>query len=338
MTFDMNDAELPRGSDLIPDGSFVKVAMAIRPGGIDGQGETDRGLLKGSNAPGSDVLMLDTEFTVIAGPHARRKFWHNFTVSGGKRDDQGVSIGWKISKGQFRAMIDSALGLDPHDMSEAARGQRILRGLADLNGITFAAKVMVQPANDPRYGDSNRLDRVVLPGEPEDPACHGWRGGSFRAGVPRSPARDHPSPERFRVVDADAERRRGRKWSRATVCRRRAASRVAAPGTRQRAGHTGTRDRRPLLVERVRRAMTRWHESDGRGPAVARPPEASRRCRCRPPPLRHRSNGCSARSVAARRRGSATPTNCAGTRSRPTGSARWHAATPVARSRGGAAA
>ena len=64
-------------------------------------------------------------------------------------------------------MIDSALGLDPQDMSEAARGKRVLRGLADLSGITFAAKIRVEPANDPRYRDSNRLDRVVLPGEPE---------------------------------------------------------------------------------------------------------------------------------------------------------------------------
>ncbi|MBW8269996.1 hypothetical protein [Caldovatus aquaticus] len=49
MTFDMNDAEPPRGTDLIPDGSFVKVTMAIRPGGLDGQGEADRGLLKAVN-------------------------------------------------------------------------------------------------------------------------------------------------------------------------------------------------------------------------------------------------------------------------------------------------
>ncbi len=167
MTYDMNDAELPRGSDLIPDGSFVKVTMAIRPGGCDGQGETDRGLLKRSQTPGSDVMQIDAEFTVTVGPHARRKFWQLFTVSGGKVDENGVSIGWKISKGQFRAMIDSALGLDPHDMSEAARGKRMLRGLADLAGITFAAKVRVEPANDPRYSPNNRLDRVVLPGEPE---------------------------------------------------------------------------------------------------------------------------------------------------------------------------
>ena len=35
--YDMNDAELPRSSDLIPDGTFAKVTMVIRPGGIDGQ-------------------------------------------------------------------------------------------------------------------------------------------------------------------------------------------------------------------------------------------------------------------------------------------------------------
>ncbi|GGJ07265.1 hypothetical protein [Neoroseomonas lacus] len=167
MTYDMNDAELPRGSDLIPDGSFVKVTMHLRKGGLDGQGEADRGLLKATKTPGSDVKMLDCEFTVTAGPHIRRKFWQTFTVIGGKVDEQGVSIGWKISKGVFRAMIDSALGLDSQDMSEAAKARRMLRGLSDLHGITFAAKVRVEPASDPRYSDSNRLDRVVLPGEPE---------------------------------------------------------------------------------------------------------------------------------------------------------------------------
>jgi hypothetical protein len=167
MTYDMNDAEPPRGSDLIPDGSCVKVTMRIRKGGVDGQGEVDRELLKASKTPGSDVRMLDCEFTVIAGPHTRRKFWQLFTVAGGKVDEHGAPIGWKISKGIFRAMIDSALGLDPQDLSEASKAKRILRGLAELDGITFAAKVRVEPASDPRYADSNRLDRVVLPGEPE---------------------------------------------------------------------------------------------------------------------------------------------------------------------------
>ena len=78
MSFDMNDAEPQQKSgELIPDGTFAKVAMTIRPGGTDGKATIDRGLLKASNTPGSDVLMLDAEFTVAEGPHVRRKFWQN---------------------------------------------------------------------------------------------------------------------------------------------------------------------------------------------------------------------------------------------------------------------
>ncbi len=164
---DMNDAEPQKSGDLIPDGTFAKVTMTIRPGGTDGQGDTDKGLLKASNTPGSDVRLLDCEFTVAEGVNARRKFWQNFTVAGGKVDEHGVSMGWKISKSSFRAMIDSALGLNPEDISEGARQKRLLRGLADLAGITFVAKIKIEPSDDERYGDSNKLDRVVLPTESE---------------------------------------------------------------------------------------------------------------------------------------------------------------------------
>ena len=167
MTFDMNDVEPQQSGDLIPDGTFAKLVMTLRKGGTDGTGDVDRGLLKASNQPGSDVLMLDAEFTVAEGPHARRKFWQNFTVQGGKLDEQGQSIGWKISKSTFRAMIDSALGLNPEDMSEAAKAKRVLRGLADLDGISFVAKIQIEPSRNPAYKDANKLDHVVLPTAPE---------------------------------------------------------------------------------------------------------------------------------------------------------------------------
>jgi len=163
--YDMNDAEPQRTSDLIPDGTFARVTMAIRKGGVDGAGEIDKGLLKASQS--SDAMMLDCEFTVTEGPLIRRKFWQMFTVQGGKLDEQGVSIGWKISKGAFRAMMESAQGLDPDDMSDGAKAKRVLRGLSDLHGISFIAKIKIEPSTNPSYGDSNRLDRVVLPNEPE---------------------------------------------------------------------------------------------------------------------------------------------------------------------------
>ncbi len=188
MTFDMNDVAPQQSGDLIPDGTFAKVTMSIRKGGTDGMSEVDRGLLKPSNQPGSDVLMVDAEFTVAEGPHARRKFWQNFTVQGGKLDEQGQSIGWKISKGQFRAMIDSALGLNPDDMSEAAKAKRMLRGLADLDGITFVAKIQIEKSRNPAYKDANKLDHVVLPTAPE------WQKVMAGEAVPAQPAQRAQAP------------------------------------------------------------------------------------------------------------------------------------------------
>jgi hypothetical protein len=112
--------------------------------------------------------MLDCEFTVVEGPHARRKFWQSFTVAGGKLDEKGQSIGWKISKSTFRAMVDSALGLDPRDESPATKAKRVLPGLRHLEGIIFAARIMVEPASNPQYRDQNRIANVVLP----DDASH----------------------------------------------------------------------------------------------------------------------------------------------------------------------
>jgi hypothetical protein len=116
---DMNDAELPRNTDILPDGSFVKISMQIRRGGLDGLGEADRGLLKGAKSPSSDVRMLDCEFTITDGPLARRKFWQTFTVMGGKLDDNGVSIGWKISKGTWRAAQAEAPDLGEETVRDA---------------------------------------------------------------------------------------------------------------------------------------------------------------------------------------------------------------------------
>jgi hypothetical protein len=165
--FDFNDAQqqmAPQG-ELIPDGVFSRVKLNVRPGGTNGAVPMDAKLLKASDR--SDALMLNCEMTLMDGPYARRKFWQNFTVAGGKRDEKGESIGWNIAKSSFRAMIDSAVGLDPKDESPAARNKRKLEGLCQLDGIVFAARIMVEPRTDGNPGGNNRIANVVLPGEPE---------------------------------------------------------------------------------------------------------------------------------------------------------------------------
>lgn len=164
---DFNDAAPQMGpmGEVIPDGTFAKIMMTIRPGGVNGPGPTDAGLLKASNSANSDVKMLDCEFVVVSGPFDRRKFWQNFTVAGGKLDKNGASMAWNISKSTFRAMIESALGLDPKDLSPETRQKRTLQGLAQLSGITFAGRIMVEPGNG-QYADKNTLANVVLRGDP----------------------------------------------------------------------------------------------------------------------------------------------------------------------------
>jgi hypothetical protein len=165
--YDLNDAQpqMPPMGEPIPDGTFAKIRMTIRPGGVDGAGPMDKGLLKASAS--SDARMLDCEFTVLEGPYARRKFWQNFTVAGGKVDENGVSKGWTIAKSAFRAMIDSALGLSPRDVSETARQKRLIQGLKQLDGIVFVGRIMIEPASSAQYKDANKLAAVVLPGDPQ---------------------------------------------------------------------------------------------------------------------------------------------------------------------------
>src|SRR5262245_43633057 len=118
--YDLNDAgpQVPPMGELIPDGTFAKLQLKIRPGGADGAAQQDRGLLKAAKT--GDAKMLDCELFVVDGPFARRRFWQMFTISGGKVNDKGQSIAWNMTKATIRAMIDSALGLDPKDETEAA--------------------------------------------------------------------------------------------------------------------------------------------------------------------------------------------------------------------------
>ena len=162
--YDLNDAEPQRGGLIDP--CFAKIVGVLRPGGVDGPAPTDRGLLKPSKSS-TDVLMLDWEFTVAEGPNARRKFWQTMVVAGGEVDEKGQSKGWNITKSQLRAMVDSALGLNPKDESETARQRRMLRGFADLNGIGFVARIGVKKDKDGKYPDQNILAHVVTPDEKE---------------------------------------------------------------------------------------------------------------------------------------------------------------------------
>lgn len=159
MALDLNDAGPQRIGGTIPDGSYVHVIMTLRPGGADGAESVDKGLLLQS--PKSDALMLDCEFTVIDGSHAKQKFWQKMTVSGGKVDGKGKSMAWSITKRTIGAMIESATGIHPNDSSPAAKSKRCMRGFSDLEGIEFWCKTGIE-SSEP-YADKTSLDYVITP-------------------------------------------------------------------------------------------------------------------------------------------------------------------------------
>jgi hypothetical protein len=139
---------------VIPDGTIATVRMTVRPGGA-GEG----GWLRHSKDGGSEAL--DCEFVVLDGPFTKRKVWSLFTVAG---STPGHAEAAKISAGKLRAILESARGIKPDDTSDAAKQARRIGSYGDLNGLSFIARIGVEPPQN-GYKAKNRLDHVVTPDE-----------------------------------------------------------------------------------------------------------------------------------------------------------------------------
>ena len=61
-------------------------------------------------------------------------------------------------------MLVSARGIKPDDTSDAAKQARRIGSYGDLNGLSFIARVGVEPPQN-GYKAKNRLDHVVTPDE-----------------------------------------------------------------------------------------------------------------------------------------------------------------------------
>src|SRR4051812_2789195 len=108
---DFNNAPEQREGGTIPDGTVAVVHLTVRPGN-SGEG----GWLKRSKAGDSEAM--DCEFTIVEGPHAKRKFWSLFTVEG---TTEGHAKAAEISASRLRGILESAKGIRPDDESEAAK-------------------------------------------------------------------------------------------------------------------------------------------------------------------------------------------------------------------------
>jgi hypothetical protein len=190
MPYDYSEAPPPRDIDLIPHGTVASVQMRIRPGNA-GEG----GLLKRSKDGACE--MLDVEFVVVEGPHAKRKFWANMVLEG---TTDGHAKAAEISRGTLRTILESAYGIKPDDMSPQARAARTVE-LKVFDNLTFKAKIGVEkggPKNDgtgENWADKNILAGVITPDrkdwhpiEQAPPFNGGGAGTTASPAAPATPA------------------------------------------------------------------------------------------------------------------------------------------------------
>jgi hypothetical protein len=158
----------PQGSP-VPKGVY-KLRIHIKPGGHG----SERLLRLAKNMRS---LMLETEFSIVSGDYSGRTFWDYLTVEIDETEYDPVDnpemvaldaktrdkllTNVRIGRERVRAILDSALAVDPNDKSETAWSKReSIKLWGGLERLEFLAYVVIKPANGD-YRASNRILDVV---------------------------------------------------------------------------------------------------------------------------------------------------------------------------------
>jgi hypothetical protein len=163
MPFDYSQTADPKDfSQPIPDGTIATVQMRIRPGGV---GE-DRLLKRTSKG---DAEMLDCEFTVLDGEHARRKFWGGILLAGTTDGHKQMA---DTNRGRLKKILESARGIKAGDTS-AQNLAKYRADLKDFDNIVFIARIGVEKGGARKdangnptgefYADKNVLAAAIGP-------------------------------------------------------------------------------------------------------------------------------------------------------------------------------
>ena len=171
MAFDYTDAPEQRGTELIPADTVATVQLTIRPGGA-GEG----GLLKRSKHGGCE--MIDAEFVVVDGPHAKRKLWENLIVSG---STDGHTKAAEISRGKLRAILRSHAGLSP---TTGGGTQARTAELGDFNACASSPRSGSRRAAKGATAGESYPDRNTLQRSLRRTAGIGTRSSKYRARWP----------------------------------------------------------------------------------------------------------------------------------------------------------
>ena len=182
MPYDYSDA--PPQRQLIPANTVATCCLHIQGGGAG-----EDAMLKLSRD--GHCAMLSLEITLLDGESAKRKLWENWVVEGA---NHAKAI--EISRSRIKAVLDSALGLDPGDVTPQARAART-KSFKELEGLNFLGKIGIEkgaPKNDgsgENWPDKNILAAIITPGRKE------WRPLTqpppFKGDGPATPGPAAPS-------------------------------------------------------------------------------------------------------------------------------------------------
>ncbi|MBF0268871.1 MAG: hypothetical protein HQL44_09780 [Alphaproteobacteria bacterium] len=173
---DFNDAK--QVANLIPKNTLAKVRLTIRPGGYDDptQGWTGGYATRGNTG----AVYISGEFTVLEGPFARRKIFTLIGLYSPKGPDWG-----NMGRAFVRGMLNSAKGLSDKDTSPQAQTARRISGLADLDGIEFAARIDI--GKDANGEDKNEIRAAITPDHKDYAALMGTVSAPSSATAYRPP-------------------------------------------------------------------------------------------------------------------------------------------------------
>lgn len=160
----LNLNQVPEGEareyGLIPAGTVVRAIMNVKPGDVSLPEYGPGNFFKAARE--TRAKWMEIEFTVVGGPFDRRKFWDKIFVDGDKIGKSGMPEAKEIGLRTLKAIIDSASGLKPDDMSPEAQQARNIPGVGALSGMEICAKVGIKKGSN-GYADTNKLMVAMNP-------------------------------------------------------------------------------------------------------------------------------------------------------------------------------
>ena len=144
-----NDAETQNNFDLIPANTIAKARLVIKPGNDPADPFITR-------SKGGDTAYLNCEWIILEGKYAKRKVFDKIGLEG---SDKWVNMG----KARIRAILESAKGINPKDVSEIAVAARKINSFDELNNLDVVIKVGVEHDKNGQYQDKNRVIAIITP-------------------------------------------------------------------------------------------------------------------------------------------------------------------------------